>query len=87
MFIRAGAEAQQFSYGSVQAAERIRVIPFALYTQLAALPAPARAAAEVAGVVESQDSRFLKGRGEEGRGGVRLMMFDDDNLGVRKFAA
>ena len=70
VFVGARAKAQQFGHGAVEPAERIRIIPLFFELQLIALRVPARAATEIAGVIQREHGGIFKRRREKGRSGV-----------------
>ena len=87
MFLGSGAIAQQLRHGAVQPAQRIGIIPLALGLNLRVLGVPARAAAEIAGVIEREHGGFFKGRCEKRRSGVGLVMLHHGDLGLGKLIA
>ena len=84
MFVGARAEAQQLGHGAVQPGQRIRILPLLFELQLIALRLPARAAAEVAGVIEREHRRFFEGRREERGRGVGQVMLHHGDFGLRE---
>jgi hypothetical protein len=62
VFVGIGAETEQLGYATIEIAERIGIVKFALQVEFVALRLPARAAAEIADAVEGQNGSFFEGR-------------------------
>jgi len=74
VFVGPCVEPQELGYGAIQPGKRIRILPFFFELQMISLPLPARATAEVAGVIECEHGGSFKRRREKGGRRVRQVM-------------
>ena len=81
VFIGARLESEKLRDGAIQPRGRIRILPLAVELQFVAVPAPARPATEIAGMVERQNGGVFKWRCEKSGCRMGQVMLDDGNLG------